>query len=163
MAFARLALLLVVAQLLGAARASAPGGSWLPDPLVALAAALAVAGRREKVLTAALVLALLRAPTTLGNPVMGIAALVGFAALVLGIRHVLARERPAIPFAVGFLAMSSLALLDSVAAGARSEPAAGLLAALPASLTTAALTPALVPLLRAFPGTRRLLERRFGE
>src|SRR5262245_15452232 len=107
MPLARLVFLLLLAQLLCALR-SAPLGWCLPDPLVALAAALALCGRRETILTAALVLACLRAPVGLANPIMGTAALVGFAALVKGTRHVFARERPAIAFVVGFLAMASV-------------------------------------------------------
>lgn len=154
---------LFLSEALCVGRARGPLGWALPDPLLAAALALALIGRRDRVLTPVAWIALLRAPASLADPIMATVSLFALAAFVLAIRHAISRERPPVVFVVGLGGSALLALLTDVAGNARGVGAAGVSAVAASCTTTGLLTVIAVPFLRKFPWTRSLVERRFGE
>lgn len=159
----RIIILFLLEELVAFARARSAIGAWIPDPLFATCAVLALAGRREIIVPAAVLMALLRAPTALADPFAPTAALISFAAIVAAARRFITRERPALVFMITSIGFVYFQWIESMGIEARSAGPAwswsGLLAAAPTGL----LAVLLVPTLRALSLTHRMIEKRLGE
>jgi hypothetical protein len=160
-AFLRATLVVLALELANLARVEA--GAFVPDPAIALAAAIALQGRDREVIPAVLGLALLRVPTTLASPFAGVGALLAFGLLARSWRHLVYREKPAVTAAAGAAAALSVVALSALADGARGVEGRPLEGALPFALATGALAALCVPALRSLGLTRRLMDRRLGE
>ena len=138
-------------------------GALVPDPAVALAAAFALTAKEGVVLPAVAILALLRLPTTLADPLASFGALLGLGLVVRETRHFLYRDKPVVLFVVGAAFALVLTAAASWAARARGLAPATFAGAPALAVSTGLLTWLAVPALRSSSFTRRLIERRFGE
>lgn len=154
---------LLLVELVALARARAPFGAWLPDFALALVAAIALLGRREIVVSSTVVLALLRLPASMAEPMSAFGATLAFGLLVLETRRYFFREHPAVLAGVGFVGALLVGSAAVAAERARSLTGSTWGPILAGAIATAVLTMILAPALRALPITRRLLERRFGD
>jgi len=138
-------------------------GAFVPDPAVALAAAFALTAKESVVMPAVAILALLRLPTTLADPLASFGALLGLGLLARETRHFLYRDKPVVLFVVGAAFALALTAAASFAARARGFAPATFAGAPALAISTGLLACVAVPALRASAFTRRLIERRFGE
>jgi len=157
----RLILTVLLVELAGVARAASPVPGLVPDPALALTAALALWGRSSVVLPGAAALAILRLPTTLASPLAELGAVVALAWALREGRRFANRERAAVAFAAGALLVLGVEAAAAATSDTR-EPLLGAQGAL-AAVVTGAATALAVPALRGLASTRRLVDRRLGE
>ncbi len=159
----RLVIVVLLVEVIGLARSRSEIGPWLPDFAIALVAAIALAGKESVVVRSALLLGVLRAPTTAADPLSGVGAFLAFGLLVLHGRRFVFRDHAAVAFGAGILGAVLVFGLAAAADHARGAGSGLLAPSLGAAASTGALTVLVVPTLRRLSFTRSLLERRFGE
>ncbi|MFN0206732.1 MAG: hypothetical protein ACKVS6_10530 [Planctomycetota bacterium] len=160
---ARFTSAILLIELVNFARARSAAGAWMPDPAIAMIAALAMGGKVNIIIPSALILAILRAPATLAEPFSSVAALVAFAWFVRSTRRFMTQERPPIIFIISALGGVFVQWVAWAAASSRGKPYHFSFEGLACAVTTGFLAMVMVPSLRKIPWTRELFERKFGE
>lgn len=160
---ARFVSAILLIELVNFARARSFAGAWLPDPAIAMIAALAMGGKVNIIIPAALILSLLRAPATLAEPYSAVAGLLAFAWFVRGTRRFMTQERPPIIFIISSIGAVFAQWIAWAAAASRGKSYNFSFEGLASAVATGFLAMLMVPSLRKIPWTRELFEKKFGE